>query len=108
MSEPLEATRDEVDAAADGEASVDWDKSSDDDDADDDADDDDVAIGLPNISVVAAGNVLILAAGTVTVFTPTPADCAVLVFIHKHLGVAVGIKSPVVLSPNDALVYVTK
>ncbi|KAJ9271203.1 hypothetical protein DTO212C5_2861 [Paecilomyces variotii] len=105
MSEPLEATRDEVDAAADDEASVDWDKSSDDDA---DADDDDVAIGLPNISVVAAGNVLILAAGTVTVFTPTPADCAVLVFIHKHLGVAVGIKSPVVLSPNDALVYVTK
>jgi hypothetical protein len=44
-------------------------------------------IGTPNTSVVAAGKVLICAAGTVTIFTATPSDSAVFVFIHRHVGV---------------------
>jgi hypothetical protein len=67
----------------------------------------DEEIGRPNTSVVAAGIVLICAAGTVTDFTGTPSDSAVFVFIQRHVGVSVGMKSPVVVSPNDALVYVT-
>jgi hypothetical protein len=61
-------------------------------------------IGHPNLSVVAAGKVEMTAAGTVTDFTGAPSDWAVLVFIHKHVGVWVGMKLPVVPSPNDALV----
>jgi hypothetical protein len=63
-----------------------------------------VTMGSPNTSVVGDGSVVIWAVGTVISVVATP--CAVSA--HRHHGVSVGMKSPVVVSPNDALVYVTR
>lgn len=49
-----------------------------------------VAMGNPNLSVVAAGSVVMSAAATVTFLIATP----VLVYTQRHLGDWRGMKSP--------------
>lgn len=62
-----------------------------------------VVIGNPNWSVVAGGKVVISGVGSVISVVATS-----LVSAQKQFGVFVGMKSPTVLSPKLALVYVTR
>lgn len=62
-----------------------------------------VSMENPKASVVAGGSVVISGAGSVTSSISAPT-----VYAQKQRGVSVGMKSPTVLSPKLALVYVTR